>query len=100
MSFGALASIHEKCDIQDSEQVQDVKNKQQLHHNIFMFCMSRFTNQKDLVIFSGKISYLLYSFQPHLSSNAKVTSTFRERSQMADRMKYTFYNMEGNRRIC
>lgn len=34
MAFGALANIHEKCDIQDSEHVKHVKNKQQLHHNI------------------------------------------------------------------
>ena len=34
IKFGALANIHEKCDIQDSEQVKHVKNKQQLHHNI------------------------------------------------------------------
>lgn len=34
MAFGALANIHGKHDIQDSEQAKHVKNKQQLHHNI------------------------------------------------------------------
>jgi hypothetical protein len=50
-AFGALANIHEKCNIQDSEQVKQVKNMQQLHHNIMTFHIMIYQHLEDLFIF-------------------------------------------------
>lgn len=101
MTFGALANIHEKCNIQDSEQVKHVKNKQQLHHNINndLSHVTIYQHLEDLSYFKEKfqICCILSNFICHIMHKPLLHS---RKAQKQQTVKYTIYNMDGNHRTC
>jgi len=86
-----------KCNIQDSEQVKQVKNKKQLHHNIMTFHMSQFTNTwKTCSYFKAKfqICCILSNCICHVMQKPLL------HSRKWHTVKYTTYKMDGNHLRC